>query len=246
MRSAVRSALAAWHRMRFAAWVAWLRLQLARFGARLEVDAPHGAHLEAFPRVRIFPEGEGDSRFRLRLGRDVRLGRNVVIEVFAGGTNALELGERGRVLNAVRIALRGGSVAFGPECLIRDGVWIKSGGDLRAGAGVTLSSYTAVHCTDRIELADLVGIGERVSVIDSDHTFDGTDAHYMRKPLIVSPVSIGRNSMVAFGSVVLRGAEIGRNCVVAANAVVRAGTYGDGVVLAGNPAEAVKRLAPPE
>lgn len=246
MRSAARSALAFWRHLRFAAWVAWLRLRLARFGARLELDAAEAPHLEAFPRLRIFPDGEGDSRFRLRLGRDVRIGRNVVIELFAGGSNALELGERGRVLNAVRIALRGGSVAFGPDCLVRDGVWIKSAGDFRAGAGVTLSSYTAVHCTERIELGDLVGVGERVSIIDSDHTFDGTDVHYMRKPLIVSPVSIGRNSMVAFGSVVLRGTEIGRNCVVAANAVVRGGAYGDGIVLAGNPAEAVKTLGPSE
>lgn len=237
-------ALAWGRRIKFAIWVGRMRAQLARQGVALELDAPEGARLDGFPALRHFAEGDGPGALRLRLGSDVRLGRGMTIEVFTGADNSLEIGDVGRVLDGVRIALRGGSVRFGPKCLVRDGVWIKSAGEFVAGEGVTLSSYTAIHCTGRIELEDLVGLGERVSVIDSDHTFDGTDKHYMRKPLTVSPVRIGRNSMVAFGAVVLRGVTMGPNSVVAANSVVRKGDYPRAAVIAGNPARVIKELDP--
>jgi acetyltransferase-like isoleucine patch superfamily enzyme len=133
-------------------------------------------------------------------------------------------------------------VTFGDLALVRDGVWIKADGTFVAGEEITIGPGGAIHCTDRIELDDLVGIGERVSIIDSDHTFDGTDDYYMRKPLKLAPVRLERQTMVAFGSIVLKGARIGRNSVVAANAVVRGGEYEPGSVIAGNPATVVKIL----
>src|SRR3954447_2281506 len=242
MRVIARGVRRLWYRVRFLAWVERLRFELARQGGRLIVEAPHGARFDRAPAIKAFPAGEGSGVTRLRLGRDVRLGRNATLELWAKGDNLLEIGDGARLLNDVRIALRSGSATFGPDCLIRDGVWVKVDGELVVGQGVTLSHHAAVHCTKRIDLGDLAGLGDRVSVIDSDHTFDGTDLHYMRKPLHLSPISIGRNSMVAVGSVVLRGAQIQRNSVVATNAVVREGTYPRGAVLAGNPARVVRTL----
>ena len=112
----------------------------------------------------------------------------------------------------------------------------------RDGRGVTVGPYSGIHCTEHIVFADLVGIAERVSIADSDHSFDGTDVYYMDKGLFVSPVSLGRQTMVAFGSVVLRGAEIGPNSAVAANSVVRGGQYEAGSLIAGNPARTVMDL----
>ena len=180
----------------------------------------------------------------LRFGRDVRLGRHMNIEVWAQGDNLLEIGDQGAFQDGVRIVLRSGSMRFGPKCLVRDGVWIKSDGQLTTGEEVTLNRHASVHCAKKIDLEDLVGTGERVSIVDSDHTFDGADSHYMGKPLHVSPVRIGRNAMLAIGAVILRGSDIGRNSVVAANAVVRGGEYPPGSVIAGNPASVIKTLGP--
>jgi acetyltransferase-like isoleucine patch superfamily enzyme len=243
MRSIARTARSLWYRARFLAWVRRLRLELARQGGRLVVEAPYGARFDGPPAIKAFPAGDGSGVTTLRLGRDVRLGRHATLELWAKGDNLLELGDQTRLLNGVRIALRSGSARFGPDCLIRDGVWIKVDGELMVGHGVTLSHHAAVHCTERIDLEDLVGLGDRVSVIDSDHTFDGTDVHYMRKPVHTTPVSIERNSMIAVGAVVLRGARIRRNSVVTTNAVVRAGEYPPASLLAGNPARVVRTLS---
>jgi acetyltransferase-like isoleucine patch superfamily enzyme len=164
----------------------------------------------------------------------------MTLEIHARGDNSLEVADHVTVLNNVRVLLRAGHVSLGPRTLVRDGVWIKSDGRFETGEEVTIGPYGAIHCTEQIVFADLVGLGERVSVIDSDHTFDGTDLHYMQKPLTVSPVHLGRQTMVAFGSVVLRGAEIGSNSVVAANSVVRGGSYPPASLIAGSPARRVK------
>jgi 2,3,4,5-tetrahydropyridine-2-carboxylate N-succinyltransferase len=82
-----------------------------------------------------------------------------------------------------------------------------------------------------------------VTITDSDHTHDGSaSSHYLEQPLRVTPVRLGRNVLVSAGAVILRGAEIGDGTVVAANAVVGGGGHPGGVLLAGAPAKAVKRL----
>jgi acetyltransferase-like isoleucine patch superfamily enzyme len=243
MRPLARMLRNAWRQLRFQAWIVRARLELRRCGGRLRIEAPHGARFDSSPAIKSIPEGSGSGTLTLRIGRDVWLGRKMTIEVWARGDNVLEIGDRTRFLDGVRIALRSGAVRFGPNCLIRDGVWIKSDGDLVAGDEVTLSHHSAVHCTGRIELEDLVGIGDRACVLDSDHNFDGSDEHYMSRPVQVSPVRIGRNTMVAVGAVVLRGARIGPNSVVSSNAVVRAGEYPRASVLSGNPAEVLKVLS---
>jgi carbonic anhydrase/acetyltransferase-like protein (isoleucine patch superfamily) len=170
----------------------------------------------------------------------------MTLELDASGDNELELGDHAELLNNVRILLRSGTVLLGPRSQVRDAAWIKADGRFQTGEEVTIGPSSAVHCTGSIRFDDLVGLAERVSVIDSEHTFDGTDEHYMKKALFLSPVHLGRQTMVAFGSAVLRGSDIGANSVVAANSVVRAGTYPAASLLAGNPAERVRDLRDPE
>jgi acetyltransferase-like isoleucine patch superfamily enzyme len=125
---------------------------------------------------------------------------------------------------------------------------LKSDGELRAGEWVVFGHAAAVSATQEITLGDLVGLGERVSIIDSDHGADGTDAFYLRRPLRVTPVRLGRNVLVGANAVLLRGAEIGSNAVVAAGAVVPGGEYPASWLIGGVPARPVRdlraRLAP--
>jgi acetyltransferase-like isoleucine patch superfamily enzyme len=231
------------HRARFAAWTALLRLQLRRRGARLVVEAPHGARLHGFPHVRVEALGTGDATFVLRLGRGVALGRATHLDVWAGGSNELSLGDGAYLMHGVRLQLRGGTIALGPHTHVRDGAVLKSAGELRVGREVTISYGDVLACTERIEVGDLAGLGERVTITDSDHTHDGSaSSHYLEQPLRVTPVRLGRNVLVSAGAVILRGAEIGDGSVVAANAVVGGGGHPGGVLLAGAPAKAVKRL----
>ena len=229
--------------MRFRAWTARLRVELRRRGAVLEVDAPHGAVFDGPPIIKVYPGPDGEpSRFTLRVGRDVRIGRDLTIEIYAQGESVLELDDGVDIHNNVRFLVRAGSIRLGTRSRVRDGGLIKSDGAITVGSAVTIGPYGALHCTEQITLDDLVGLGERVSIIDSDHTFDGVDLDFLKKPLAVTPIHLGRGTMVGIGTVILRGVDVGPNSAIAANSVVRGGQYGEASLLAGNPAKTVREL----
>lgn len=97
------------------------------------LDAPHAARFASPPHVEVAGLGEGEATFTLRLGRDVDLGRHTVFEIWAGGTNALELGDRAFLMQGVRLQLRSGAVTLGADSHARDGAVLKSYGELRVG-----------------------------------------------------------------------------------------------------------------
>jgi carbonic anhydrase/acetyltransferase-like protein (isoleucine patch superfamily) len=226
--------------LRFALWAAGLRLRLRRHGGRLVLDAPHGARLRSPPHVEVDLAG-GAPHLTLRLGRDVSLGRALVLEV--GGRCELAVGDAAWFGHAPRVQLRGGRVTVGARSHVRDGSVLKSDGDLAIGEDVTVGYHDVLACTERIVVGDRSGLGERVTITDSDHTPDGSDRWYLREPLRTTPVVIGRNVLVSANAVVLRGAHVGDNAVVAAGAVLRGGEHPGGWLHAGAPALAVRALA---
>jgi acetyltransferase-like isoleucine patch superfamily enzyme len=248
IRAGARAARRRARRGRFAAWAARLRVELARNGGKLRLEAPHGAAFDDPPLIKASHHGGGGGTLTLRLGRDVDLGRHTVLQVWAGANSTLELGDETVLGQGTRLQLRGGSIRLGPRVQVRDVVVLKSDGELRAGEWVVFGHAAAVSATQEITLGDLVGLGERVSIIDSDHGADGTDAFYLRRPLRVTPVRLGRNVLVGANAVLLRGAEIGSNAVVAAGAVVPGGEYPASWLIGGVPARPVRdlraRLAP--
>jgi acetyltransferase-like isoleucine patch superfamily enzyme len=226
------------HRMAFRLWTALLALRLRRGGARLSVDAPHGARMDTWPHVSI---GDGLRSFTLRVGRGVKLGRATHLDLQAGD-NVLEIGDGAYLLHGVRLQLRDGSIRLGPHVNLRDGVVLKSQGELDIGAEVPVSYGGMIHCVERITIEARAGLAERVTVVDSDHTHDGTDAYFLDNPLKVAPVHIGANVFVCANAVITRGADIGANAVVAANAVVDAGEHPGGQLYAGAPARPIRAL----
>jgi acetyltransferase-like isoleucine patch superfamily enzyme len=248
LRAAAASARDAAHAARFRLWTARLDAELRRRGGRLVLDAPHGLHFDAPPSLKVVMAGEGDGTLTLRIGRGVSLGRNVQLEVWAGGTNVLEMHDRSYTLDGVRLSLRSGTISLGRATNIRDYAVLKSQGELLLGEEVSVSIGSVLHCTERIELRDLVGMAERVTVIDSEKRHDGSDTHFLRQPLRVRPVVLERNVFVAANAVITHGTHVGANSVIGACSVLTGGEYPGGSIIAGAPARAVKRLpgAPPE
>lgn len=221
------------HRLLFACWTAWLRLQLRRRGASLTLDAPHGARMDSWPHVDL---DAGVRSLRLSIGFDVDLGRATHLDLH-GADNALEIGDHVFFMHGVRLQLRGGSIAIGRGSHVRDGSVLKSDGELRVGEEVTIGYGDVLSCTERVVIGDRCGLGERVTIIDSDHTHDGTLAHYLRQPLKVTPVWLGENVLVSANVVIARGARIGDGATIGANAVVTAGEHLGGRVYLGAPAK---------
>jgi carbonic anhydrase/acetyltransferase-like protein (isoleucine patch superfamily) len=230
------------HRARFALWALALRARLRRHGARLELHAPHGARFGAAPRVRVHPLGRGGATFALTIGRGVDLGDGLALELWARGDNRLELGDGVYFLTAARVELRGGSIRLGPHASVRDGAVLKSDGELVVGEDVPISFGCVVACTESVRIDDHAGLAERVTVIDSDHSHDGSATPFLRQPVRSAAVHVGANVFVAANAMVLRGARIGPNAVIGAGSIVRAGEHAGGWLHAGIPAQPVKPL----
>jgi acetyltransferase-like isoleucine patch superfamily enzyme len=242
LRAGARAARARARRARFAAWAGRLRVELARNGGRLRLEAPHGAVFDDPPLIKASHHGGDGGTFTLRLGPDVDLGRHTILQVWAGADSVLEIGEGTSFGQGVRLQLRGGAIRLGPRVQIRDVVVLKADGELRAGEWVIFGHAAVVSATQEVVLGERVGLGERVSIIDSDHGADGSGRFYLRQPLRVAPVRVGGNVLVGANAVVLRGAEIAPNAVVAAGAVLPAGEYPGGWLIGGVPAQPIKPL----
>jgi acetyltransferase-like isoleucine patch superfamily enzyme len=111
---------------------------------------------------------------------------------------------------------------------VRDHCELKERGELVVGARTILGRHVTLHANERIELQTCVGLAERVTVMDSDHGFDGSDTFFMEQLVRSDPVLIEHNVFLATNVVVLRGTTIGRNAVAAAGAVLT-GRRADGV-----------------
>lgn len=247
VRSTARALRLGVERARFEVWARRLDARLRRAGGRLRLDAPHGAHFYELPSVEIHPYGGEAGTLTLRLGRDVMLGRGLILEAWAAAENTVVLGDRATFRAGVRLQMRGGAVRLGDDACIRDYSLLEaSGGEIVLGSSVQFGAQVALHATERVALGDHVTVGERTSMFDSDHRHDGSDAPVVDQSVAVSPIEIAANTFIGANSLVLRGASVGPNCMFAAASIVRGGQYPGGFLYAGAPPRAVRALRPGE
>jgi acetyltransferase-like isoleucine patch superfamily enzyme len=243
IRSTARSLRLGAERARFELWARRLDLRLRRAGGRLVLDAPHGAHFYELPHVEVLPYGHQAGTLTLRIGRDVHLGRGLILEVWAAAPTLIELGDEVVFQAGTRLRVWGGSIRIGPRSRIRDYCFLDANGELVVGAVAHIGTQVALHAAERVELGDDVTIGERTSFFDSDHQHDGSDEPVIDQPRAIGPICVGDNTFVGANSLVLRDAHIGPRAIVAGGSVVRAGEYAGGHLYAGSPLEAVRPLA---
>jgi len=244
IRSAARSLRLGVERARFELWAKRLDARLRRAGGRLQLDAPHGAHFYELPRVEVLPYGgDGAGTFTLRLGRHVHLGRGLILEIWAAAQTAVELGDGVIFQAGSRTRVWGGTIAIGGRTRIRDYCFLDAVGELTLGHGVQVGAQVALHAAKRIEIGDMVTIGERTSCFDSDHRHDGSDQAIIDQPRAVEPIRIGTNAFIGANSLVLRGARVGARASIAGASVVRGGEYPGGFLYAGSPLKAVRAHA---
>lgn len=91
-----------------------------------------------------------------------------------------------------------------------------------------------------IEVGDDVWFGQDVYVTDSNHGFDDPDLPIGLQLGTPEPVVIGSGSWIGHGAVILPGARLGRNVVVAAGSVVLGGEIADHAVIAGVPGRVIR------
>ena len=159
---------------------------------------------------------------------------------------------------------RGSLIAFPPTALYGER-WMRIGEDTLFGPWVTLTAgyspdqpdvpdpaivvgdrcvigaRSGIIAHHRIEIGDDVWMGEDVFVTDANHGYEQLAEPIGRQLADAEPVSIGDQSWLGHGAIVLAGTRIGRHVVVAAGSIV-VDDVPDHCVVAGAPARVVRRL----
>ena len=118
-----------------------------------------------------------------------------------------------------------GRIVIGPEVSVWFGVVIRGDNDpIRIGAGSNVQEHTVMHTDPGFPLT----IGRNCTI--------GHRA-------MLHGCTIGDNSLIGMGAIVLNGARIGSNCLVGAGALVTEGkVFPDNSLIVGSPARAVRQL----
>lgn len=228
--------------VRFRLWALGVRLRLKRLGCDFNLECAATPRYFGLPRLQADPVGDGRGSLTLRIGRDCKLGDNLVIDVQTGLHGVIELGDRVTFQDRVRLQPWGGAIRLGDHVQIRDACELKSKGELTMGDRSILGRLVTIHCDTRITLGSCVGVGERSTISDSDHVHDGSDTFFMEQPVIADPVELHDNAWIATNVLILRGSIVGRGSIVAAGAVLTGGEYPERWLLVGIPAKPLKPL----
>lgn len=136
---------------------------------------------------------------------------------------------------------------------IHESVFIADGavvlGDVTIGedAGIW---YNATVRGDRGSV--VIGRGSNIqdnAVVHLDSGFGVTIGEYVTvgHGAILHGCTIGDNSLIGMGAIIMNGARIGKNCIVAAGAVVTQGTeFSDNTLILGSPARAMREVTAEE
>ena len=200
-----RAALARRRRALSQRAVHWAWQAAQRAGA-VTADSPAGRGFAAFGRGSIlaFPPGAIFGERWIEVGADTVVGKHVTMS--AGTVPGQDLG-------AVPL------LRIGDRCVIGRG------------------SHIVAH--HGLVIGDDVFAGPYVYITDQNHGYTDPEIPIGRQWPANAAVSIGAGSWLGAGAIVLPGASIGRNVVVAAGSVVR-GYVPDRCVVAGVPAKVIR------
>jgi acetyltransferase-like isoleucine patch superfamily enzyme len=155
-----------------------------------------------------FPLSDVVNASAIHIGRDTLIGKYATLSVGYGPTQEV-LPERG--------------LRVGERCVL--------------GARITITAH------ESIEIGDDVWFGQDVFISDASHGYQDPEIPVGQQFGAHQSVSIGSGSWIGHGAIILPGARIGRNSVVAAGSVVR-GVVDDHTVVGGVPARVIRRLEP--
>ena len=113
------------------------------------------------------------------------------------------------------------------------GVNIEVGENFFANYGCIILDVNRVKIGKNCMLAPNVGIYSATHPVRAEERYNGVE--------LGLPVTIGDNCWIGAGAIICPGVTIGNNAVVGAGSVVTK-SFGDNVVLAGNPAKVIRNL----
>ena len=141
------------------------------------------------------------------------------------GQPFLEVGRRVRIDKGLRFRpyrADGGAfrVHLAGHNLVGRFTTFQGSGSIEFGVRSRCYSYCIFDATERITIGADTLLADHVAIRDADHGFDGPGVTIREQPLLVAPVTVGRDVWVGHGATILRGVTIGDGAIVGAGAVV--------------------------
>lgn len=133
--------------------------------------------------------------------------------------------------------------------LLGDSVWIERGavlwafdGSIRLASNVYLGPYVTIYGHGVVEIGEGTLVSMKATILSSNHSVPPMGALIREQADELLPTTLGRDVWIGANAVILGGVIIGDGAVVAAGSVVNRNVEA-GAIVAGVPAEVVKRRA---
>lgn len=110
-------------------------------------------------------------------------------------------------------------INVGEKFSVRSGVIfnVSVNGVLDIGKNVFINSGTKINVRKHVSIGDDCMIGQNVLIYDHDHDYRSDN---IREKFVTGPISIGKNVWIGSGVIILKGVSIGDNSIIAAGTVV--------------------------
>jgi len=144
---------------------------------------------------------------QIRSPEAVRFGDSVVIK-------------NGAILNG-RTHIAGAGIDFGDFTYVREYAYIDSyGGRITTDDYVAIGQFSVIDGEGGVDIGKYTMIGSHVYIIGSNHRFDSLELPYKMQGNTAYGIDIAQNVWIGGGSIILDGVSIGRNSVIAAGSIV--------------------------
>jgi acetyltransferase-like isoleucine patch superfamily enzyme len=142
---------------------------------------------------------------------------------------------RGSIVGKGTIIINPTRVTIGDHCLIMDHVYMRCGveGRIEIGDRCAINSHAKLFGHGSIHIGSQSQIGPAAILTTTSHDYQNN------LEAVFLPITIGRNSWIGAGSIVLPGVSVGDNCVIGAGSVVTKSIPSNAVAV-GNPAKVIK------
>ncbi len=128
------------------------------------------------------------------------------------------------------------------------GVWIESnslchcdGGVISIGSRTFINRLVTIVSRIKVDIGNDVLIADNVSIYDHDHQIEDPNLTYGKQGYVSKSIVIEDNVWVGSHSVILKGVTIGKNSIVAAGSVVNH-SIPSGEIWGGVPAKFIKKV----
>ena len=163
-----------------------------------------------------------------------RFHEQALVHNFQNDRSKIEIGEMTHIRGNLLIFKYGGTISIGNNCYIGENSYIWSGDKIAIGNNVLISHNVNIIDTNSHEINHKEREQGYIDILTKGHPEN-------KKSIISAPIIIEDNVWINFGAIILKGVKIGKESIVAAGSVVTKEVPPRSIV-GGNPAKIIRTL----